>query len=144
MSTFRIALPGNDVHTARIQDLAIDRRYPNPKIYTKANPPHTGIIFLNWASSIGINFQTTKILHPFKHNYNYIPTVFASYKFDNGSQVLRGTLPFQYGALGIITMDADDTNINLKYYSTDAAIPATTIPPFTMQIRFYVMAESGY
>lgn len=144
MSTFRIALPGNDVHTARIQDLAIDRRYPNPKIYTKANPPHTGIIFLNWASSIGVNFQTTKILHSFKHNYNYIPTVFASYKFDNGSQILRGTLPFQYGALGVITMDADDTNINLKYYSIDGAIPATTIPPFTMQIRFYVMAESGY
>lgn len=139
----RIVLPGSDIETARIQDIVVDNLYPSPKIDTIASPPHTGIIFLNWTDTTAIANDTTKLIYSFPHGYvGYIPTVFASYRFDNGSNILKGTLPFQYGALGNIIIDADEENINLKYYSTDFLGP-TPIPVFTMQIRFYVMAEQG-
>ena len=138
---FSIALPGKDVYRGKVTDMVIDSRYPNPKIDTLGKPPHAGVIFLNWASSIAVPETTIRLIYSFPHNYNFIPTVMASYDFDNGSARLKGTLPFQYGGLGIITIDADEKNINLKYYSTDFA--ATVVPPFTMQVRFYVMAEQG-
>lgn len=143
MKAFRVALPNNDIR-ANLDQLAVDSRYPSPKIDTQASPPHVGLIFLNWASSsIALADGTTKLLTFFPHNYNYTPTVFASYKFDNGSNILKGTLPFQNGSLGMILMDADSVNVNLKYYSFDSSFPSTNISPFLMQIRFYVMAEGG-
>lgn len=143
MSIFKISLPGTDVKNARIQDLVLSSLYPNPKIDTTASPPHAGIIFLNW-QAVGLSQanNTTKLIYSFSHGYDYIPTAFAAYKFDNGSLVTDGVLPFQYGNLGEITIDTDPTNVNIKYQSIDLA-STTVIPPFLMQIRFYVMADRG-
>lgn len=140
---FRVARENEDVLRGRIEKMVLDSRYAVPKIDTKADPPHAGIIFLNWADTTGVNFDTIKLLTSFPHGYNKMPTVFGSYTFDNGSSRQKGTLPFQFGALGMIILDADDVNINLKYYSFDPSIPATAIIPFLMQIKFYVMAEHG-
>jgi hypothetical protein len=140
---FRVALPGGDVNRGKVTEMAVDVRYPSPKIDTKPIPNHAGIIYVNWRSTLALAKGTIRLIDSFPHGYNHVPTVFASYKADNGSNVTRGILPFQYGALGIIVVDADAKNINLKYYSFDAGIPATNIPPFTMQVRYYVMAEHG-
>lgn len=139
---FRLALPNKDVHRGRPEDMAVDSRYHNPKIDTQAVPAHAGLIFLDWRDTAIIAYDTVRILYSFPHNYGRIPTVIASYKFDNGTVILKGTLPFQLGALGMIVMDADEVNINLKYYSFDFL--GTNLPQFTMQIRYYVMAEQGY
>lgn len=141
---FRVAKPNEDVLRAAIGKMIVDSRYAFPKIDTQANPPHAGIIFLNWQSTAGINDGTTKILASFPHNFNKMPTVIANYAFDNGTNRFKGMLPLQNGALGELFMDADDVNVNLKYYSFDQSIPATAIVPFTAQIRFYVMADHGY
>lgn len=141
---FKLALPGNDALKASVSNEVVDSLYPNPKINTKANPPHTGIIRLHWVSSgVTVPYDQTNILYSFPHGYGYVPTVFGNYKFDNGSIIRRGTLPFQYGSLGIIVMDADDTNVYLKYFSYDLSVGLTAVPPFEMQVRFYVMAEQG-
>lgn len=139
---FKLALPGFDAQSARVWEEVLDNLYPSPKIDTTPVPPHAGIIFLNWADTTAVPNNTTKLLYSFPHGYNHIPTVFASYSYDNGTIRLRGTLAFQNGALGMITIDADEENINLKYYSFDLA--STAITPFIMQVRFYVMAEHGY
>lgn len=139
----RIALPNKDVENGHIGEMVLDSRYPNPKIDTLANPPHAGTIFLDWNDTTGLPDGTIKLIDSFPHNYTKLPTVFASYKFDNGSNILKGVLPFQNGSLGVLVIDSDDKNINLKYYSTDQGSPATAITPFIMQLRFYVMAEHG-
>lgn len=144
MTEFRLALPGTDVHRGRPQDMVLDSRLDSPKIDTTASPPHAALIFLNWNRTAGIPDDTTLLLYSFPHNYNQIPIVIAAYKFDNGSNVLKGVLPFQLGGQGIITMDADEENINLKYYSIDGNVSPTDILPFIMQLRYYVMAEAGY
>lgn len=141
--SFKIALPGFDVRTSRVTEEVLDGLYANPKINTKASPPHLGIIRVNWATTgIIIPTDTTRILYSFPHNYGYVPTVFASYAFDNGTIRSNGTLPFQMGGIGIVTIDADLVNINLKYYSFDLA--STAITPFLMNVKPYVMAEQGY
>lgn len=139
--TFRVALPGEDVYRGKITGLALDRRYSNPKIDTTAQPPHAGIVFLNWADTSAITFGTVKTVYSFRHGCRRCPAVFASYTFDNGVQRPKGTLPIFMGALGVLTIDADDTSVSLKYFSTD--LGATPIPAFTAQIRFYVMTDSG-
>lgn len=139
---FRVALPNTDVRRAKVSEMVLDSRYPSPKIDTTARPPHAGIIFVNWNNTTTIlNSGTTKLLYSFPHGYNKIPTAIASYTFDNGTVRPKGTLPFQVGALGIILIDADEVNINLKYFSTD--LTSTPIPVFTMKVRFYVFAEHG-
>lgn len=139
---FRVALPGVDVRKAQPQDLIVSSEYPNPKIYTLANPPHAGIVFLNWNTTTGIAQGITKLIYPFPHSFTYTPTVFASYQTTNfGGQ--GGTLPFQVGALGVLTIDADAKNINLKYFSVDPSVTPASIPQFTMQIKYYVMVERG-
>lgn len=141
---FKISLPGNAVRDADLKNEAIDSRYASPKISTVATPPHAGIIYLNWQSTtLSYPERTTKVLYSFQHNYATIPTVFASYKFDNGTQHIYGTLPLQIGSLGLIILDTDKTYVNLKYFSLDIA-NTTPIPPFALKIRFYVMAEAGY
>src|SRR6266513_509582 len=141
MSVFKVALPGKDAHRGSITDMVIDNRYPSPKIDTAANPVHAGLIFLSWNDTTAIASGTTKVVYSFPHHYSKCPSAFASYSFDNGTQRIKATLPLQIGALGILTIDTDDTNVNLKYFSFD--IGSTPIPAFTAQIRFYVMAESG-
>ncbi len=141
MSIFRVALPDKDARRGKITDMVVDNRYPSPKIDTAARPPHAGLIFLNWNDTTAIPSGTTKVIYPFPHRYNTCPTAFASYSFDNGTQRIKGTLPLQIGALGMLTIDTDDTNVNLKYFSFDTG--STPIPAFTAQIRFYVMAEPG-
>lgn len=143
MSVFRLALPGFDVHRGRPEQMVADNRLDSPKIDTMANPAHAGIIFLNWTRTAGVPLDTFLMVYSFPHNYNQMPTVIAGYKFDNGSVVLNGVLPFQLGGQGILTMDADDTNINVKFYSTDGSIPVSDIQAFIMQLRYYVMAEPG-
>lgn len=138
---FRVAQPGEDVLRGAISKMIVDSRYAFPKIDTQANPPHAGIIFLNWADTSIIPNNTIKVLASFPHDYNKMPTVFGNYNFDNGNVRFKGVLPFQNGALGMIFLDADDTNINLKYYSFDFL--GINITPFVMQIKFYVMAEHG-
>lgn len=142
MNVFKVALPNQDVKHARVQDLALDSLHPNPKISTVVSPLHTGIIFLNWVDTSARAYGSTLNIYYFSHGYDYVPTVFASYKFDNGSTIRKGMLPFSYGALGMIIIDADIKNINLKYYSLDLS-GASAIPAFVMQIRFYVMSERG-
>lgn len=137
----RAALPGEDVLRGKVEKMALDSRFANPKVDTRAAPPHAGILFVNWQDTSIVNNDDTKLLYSFPHGYPKAPTVFASYAFDNGSTQLNGTLPFQNGALGIMLMDSDDTNIYLKYYSIDFL--GNNITPFTMQVRFYVMAEHG-
>lgn len=144
MTTFRVALPGNDLNRGKAVEMAVDARYANPKIDTQSNPPHAGILYLNWSSTAGIAAGTLRTIYSFPHGYNSIPTAFATYKFDNGANILKGTLPFQFGALGVIIIDTDDKNVNIKYVSTDQTPSPLAIGPFTMQIRFYVMAEHGY
>ena len=144
MNIFKLALPGKDAKDARLSDTIVDSKYPNPKVSTIAQPPHAGIISVNWHSSIALASGTVKVIYSFKHGYDYIPTVIAVYDFDNGSNIQTGLLPFQYGALGLITIDADDTNINLKYISFDTSAPSTAISPFIMKVRFYVFVERGY
>lgn len=141
MSKFKIALPGFDVHSSQVGEEALDSQYPNPKINAIANPPHVGIIDLDWVStSITVPANSEKILYSFPHGYDYVPTCIGVYHFDNGTNPSSGILPFQYGALGLILLDADSININLKWVSFDGG---TTIPNFIMQVRFYVMAERG-
>jgi hypothetical protein len=140
---FRVALPGQDAIRGRLQDMVLDARYPSPKIDVTARPPHAGIISIYWNDTTAIANDTTRLIYPFSHGYNYTPTAFASYRFDSGSSIIRGTLPFQYGSIGMITIDTDRENVNLKYHSTDLA-SVTPIPAFIMQVRFYVMAERGY
>lgn len=136
-----ILVKDGNVDNPDISNIIIDTAYPNPKIYTKANPPHAGIISVNWQSAISISQGTTRILDYFPHNLGYIPTVFGTFKFDTGLVIREGTLPFQYGGIGMIFIDADLDNINLKYHSTD--IGAVVIPSFIMQVRYYVMVEAG-
>lgn len=145
MSNRFIMVKQGDARNARLQDIIVSDEYTNPKIYTVPTvPAHAGNIFLNWASTTkSASLDTTLILDSFPHGFKYIPSVFGTFKFDNGTTQREGTLPFQFGSLAIITLDADATNINLKYYSLDAGIPATTIPQFNMQIRYYVMVEPG-
>lgn len=141
MSIFRVGLPDKDVHRGKANEMAVDNRYPNPKIDTAASPPHAGIIFLNWNDITPIALGITKVIYSFPHRYNKCPTMIASYSFDNGTQRIKGMLPLQIGAIGILTVDTDETNANLKYFSTD--ISSTSIPAFTAQISFYLMAEHG-
>lgn len=138
----KVALPGFNTNTG-VGNLVTDSVHPNPKIYTFASPPHAGTIFLAW-STVGLTQAngTTKLIYSFAHHLDYVPTVFASHDFTNGVIERRGTLPFQYGALGMITIDADATNINVKYFSLDLA-DTTPIPVFNMTIRYYVMVEPG-
>lgn len=140
---FRLMLPGADIDRHRPQDAVIDRDLDSLKIDTTADPAHAGIIFLDWKSTTRIvNFDETVLLDSFPHKFGKTPIVVASYKFENGTVLLRGTLPFQLGALGMILMDTDDNNVNLKYYSFDfSGLP---VPPFLMQLRYYVMANPGY
>lgn len=144
MKQLRVSLPGIDVKQAKLAELVISEQYPNPKIDTLANPPHVGTIFLDWVT-LGITQDDgiTRVLHSFPHNYNYIPTVFASCKFTNATITRNGTLPFSLGNLGMITIDADIKNINFKYYSFAPGGPASSVPAFKMQIKFYVMSEHG-
>lgn len=144
MNTVRVSLPDKDLSRGKPDEMAIDNRYANPKIDTQAAPPHAGNIFLNWTSTTGISQGTTKLIYRFEHGYNYVPTAFASCKFDNGANVIRGTLPFLNGSLGVITLDCDQTYVNLKYFSIDSSTTPSAILPFLMQIRFYVFAERGY
>lgn len=139
---YRMALPGFDVHRGKVEQMVADNRYPSPKIDTQATPPHAGIIFVNWTDTSIIANNTTKLIYSFPHRYNQVPTVIASYKWDNGTIIQRGILPFQLGAIGMIIIDADLKNINLKYYSFDFL--SINVPVFTMQVRFYVFAEAGY
>lgn len=138
----KLALPGTDAKKASVGQLVTDSIHPNPKIYTLATTPHAGIISLTWNTTTARAYGSTLTIDTFTHNLGYIPTVFASYDWSNGTIERRGTLPFQYGALGMIVIDADTTNINLKYFSLD--LPGTTaIPAFTMTVRYYVMVEPG-
>lgn len=141
MNKFTLVVPGADVRNPNLSDIIVSDLYANPKISTVANPEHAGTIFLNWQSSLTIPDGTTKLLDFFPHGFDYTPTVIATYKFDNGFGKNEGTLPFQLGGLGVIVMDADAVNINLKYQSLDPGV--TTIPPFTMSIRYYVLVERG-
>lgn len=142
MDIFKIALPGSNVHQANLGEEVLDSRYPSPKISMTASLPHAGIIFLNWATTgIIIPKFTVRLLYSFPHGYNHIPTVFQTYTYDNGTRVLHGMFRASLG-LGIMLMDTDDTNVNLKYISGD--LGSNPIPPFIMKIRFYVMAERGY
>lgn len=145
MSIFKIALPGSNVRDSKLNEEAIDSLYPSPKVSTLAQPPHAGIIFLNWSSTtIALGQNTTKLLYSFPHGYNYIPTAIGNYRFDNGSTIQTGTLPFQYGGLGLINLETTRTAVNLQYVSFDLALsPFTPIPPFLMRVRFYIMAERG-
>lgn len=140
---FVIALPGYRARGAGPSEVVLSSDYPNPKISVYASPPHAGVIFLNWhTAGLTVPVNTARVLCSFPHNYNFVPTVFGSYIFDDGSATKRqAILPLQYGGLGIILLDADEKNINLKFFSFDGV---TTIPEFTMQVRFYVMAEHGY
>lgn len=142
MNRFTLVKPGADVNHAQITDYIISQDYPAPKISTVATPAHAGIIFVNWASSIFLPLGTTRIIDSFPHGFSYVPTVFATFKFDNGSRKIEGALPLQIGAIGVIIVDADATNIYLKYYSIDLA-GITIIPAFTLQARYYVMVERG-
>lgn len=144
MSALKVALPGKDISSSDLQDFVLNSLAASPKINTKALPVHAGIIRVNWQSSnIAVALNTTRVLYSFPHGYNYVPTVFGVHHFDNGSFQTDGVLPFQYGGLGMLLIDADATNINLKYFSTDFSntFPVT---PFFMQVRFYVFAERGY
>lgn len=143
MDVFKIVLPGSNVHQSRLEDKVIDSLYSNPKINVVARPSHASVISLNWNNPTPVAYNITKILYSFSHNYDYVPTVFASYSFDDGSNLRNAILPFQYGGLGMIVMDADIKNVNLKYLSLDLS-SAAAIPTFIMKIRFYVMAERGY
>lgn len=139
MSVVRVALPGVDVKQARVWETAIDNLYPNPKIDTAPTPPHAGIIDVNWTRTAAVPDDTTILIHSFPHGYGYTPTVFASHETEG---ISTGTLPFQLAALAVITIDADEENINLKYYSIDNS--GSAITPFVMHVRYYIMAERGY
>lgn len=143
MSEFKIALPGSDIHTSKLKDEVVNSLYPNPKIDATAQPPHAGIIFLNMANTnLIVAYDATYIFYKFPHNYGYVPTCIGNYIFNNGGVDRNGVLPFQYGGLGMVILDADATNINLKFLSFD--LGSTPVTPFTMQVRFYVMSEPGY
>lgn len=142
MNIFKIVLPNNDVKSAALQDTVVDSIYPNPKIDTAATPPHTGIININWASNgVVIPSATSKVLYSFPHGYNYAPLVIGAYRFDNGTRILQGVMPFFFGNIGLVLLDSDAKNVNVKYFSTD---DTAVIPNFIIQIRFYVTAERGY
>ncbi len=143
MNIFKIVLPGSDVKSANIEDTVVDSRYANPKIDVVKRPAHYGIINLNWNSSSRVFAENDLlILHRFPHGYNHIPTVIGNYVFGTGPSASRGILPFSYATFGLILLDADDVYINLKYLSID--LLSSPVPAFTMQIRFYVMAERGH
>lgn len=142
MNLFKLVLPGSDVHRSRLNEDVLNSQYASPKINTKATPPHTGILFVNWQSSKFFARGDTFLIYSFPHKYNYPPLALGAYKFNNGTTTYRGLLPFSIGALGEILIDSDSTNVNIKYHSFDLS-NITVIPPFTMQIRFYVFAERG-
>lgn len=143
MTTMKISLPGFDVKSSHISEEVIDSLYPNPKIDTKASPVHAGIIDVNYAgASLVAPLDGVIVIYSFPHNYSYVPTVLGNFRFDNGVVVRYGILPtgFVLSAGGVLTIDADPTNINLKYISLNNS---TTISAFLLKVRFYVMAERG-
>lgn len=145
MNIFKIVLPGSKVDNSRVAEDIVNSAYPNPKVDTTASPPHAGIIFLNWASTgITMASGTSRLLYSFPHNYNYAPGVFGVCAFDAGSGVKHGPTPFFIGAIGVIVLESDRNNVNLKYFSSDIGGPLTAISPFTMRVRYYVFAERGY
>lgn len=147
MNSLKIALPNTkDVQDDRVEDLAISSQYPSPKIDTKANPPHAGIIFINWVSAgILVSRDTPRILYSFPHSYNYAPLAFASYEFTDGTVRSRGVLPFTctvaVGAHAEVTIESDKTNVYIKH--VPLFTPAAAQQPFNIKIRFYVFAERG-
>lgn len=142
MSTFKLVLPDKTVDSDNPLDLVVSSAHPSPKIDTRANPPHIGIIDLNWQTT-GLSFanDTIKELYQFEHNLGYVPAVFATYEFDNGTVRRGGTLPLQFGALGMFVLESDRTHVKFRYYSFD--LGGTPINPFTMQTRYYVLAQNG-
>lgn len=142
MSRFRLAQPGFSIYSSKPEQMVLDNLLDSPKVDTAPDPPHAGVIHLNWQDTTPVPNDTTKDLWSFPHHFKQTPIVVASYQFDNGFVTPKGTLPFQNGALGMILMDADDQNVHLKYYSFD--LFSSLVGPFTMQIRFNVMAEPGY
>lgn len=139
LSFFKISLPGFDVHNSRISEEVVDSLYPNPKIDATANPKHAGIVYVNWTSTASITANSTRVIYTFPHGYNYVPSVFGTYHFDNGTNRVNGVMPLQIGAIGMLVLDADATNINLKYF----AINTSVVLAFTAQVRFYVFVERG-
>jgi len=144
MNIFKISLPGIDVKRSRPSDEVVDSLYPSPKVSTIASPFHAGIIFLNWqTANLTKAFNSITVLYSFPHGYNHIPIVLGIIHFDNGSVIRSGTMPFDIGAIGLLVIDADSTNVNLKYLSLDIS-STFPIPVFQARIRFYVFAERGH
>lgn len=138
---FILSKAGNAAQ-ARLKDIIVSSKYSSPKIYTLGNPPHAGNIFINWSSSLAKAYGTTTLIDSFPHGFQYVPSVFATFNFQNSSNQLDGMMPFSYGAIGVITIDTDATNVNVKYFSTDLA-NTTVIPTFNMVIRYYLMVDPG-
>lgn len=144
MSLFRIALPNVDAREAGLTELAVSSDTPSPKISVKAQPPHTGIIDVNWQSSnLTFPYLTSKMIYSFPHGYNYVPSVLGVFKFDNGSVKITGVGGLSIGSIGQIVFESDAKNVNLLYLSFDFGGPLTPVPPFSLQFRFYVFAERG-
>lgn len=139
MSVFKLALPGFNAKDARLDQEVLDSAYPSPKINTVPTPPHAGLIYLNWQSTIVVPLNSVKLLYSFPHGYNYIPTAFATYAYDDGTTRVNGVLLYSNN-YGTLVLDTDSTNVNLKWISGDGTNP---VPPFIMHIRYYVFAERG-
>lgn len=143
MRKFRVALPGFNADRARSNELSVSDELPNPKIKLGEDPSHTAILFLDIASGPVYANGSITTWYSFKHGYDYIPTVMGVYVGSSSSSDIGGLLPFPVGALGEIFIDADETNINLRFASYDvtSAIP---LPEILMRIRYFVMAEFGH
>lgn len=141
---FKLMLPGFGFKDKTPAHSAVDSLLPSPKVDTAAQPPHVGIINLSWSDTTTVPYDTVKTLYSFPHGYNKIPTVLGSFKLQviSSTNSPEGVLPLQLGALGMLGIDADEKNINLKYYSFDFG--AQPMPVFTCKVHYYVMAEHGY
>lgn len=144
MSIFKISLPGVDVHNSRIDQDVLNSLYPNPKINVLAQPPHAGVIFVDWVSTtITVPSGSPKTIYSFPHGYNYIPTALGTFDFDDGTVKGKGVLPLTVTigtVVSQIEIETDSKNVNVKIYTDGSG----AVPAFKIKIRFYVFAERGY
>jgi hypothetical protein len=141
MGMFKISKPGVDVQDASSSETILDNLRSSPKIDTTAIPPHAGVIELEWTTSgIIVPYGETRVLYSIPHGYDHLPTAIGL--FTSVTQG-AGRLPFEIGAIGVLILDADSVNVNLKYFSSDL-VGTTVIPPFSLTIRYYIFAERGH
>lgn len=112
----KVSLPGFDVTTAAPEDCAIHSGYQSPKIDIKADPPHYGILDIDFTSTMATD--TDVLLWSQNHGRSYRPMVIGTADLDHkggdaGDGQIDGILTLSPTATLIVWIDATDTKARL-------------------------------